>query len=391
MHVGLHTIWNHSLTTDALFAPAGRLSPFGVDRPFLMAVAEAIRARGGRISLCDPQTAAAVDIIWVIDDLSPPLRRYRRANPDARWVYWAREPPVVIGHNGPASIPQLARHFDAVLHFHRPAGTYADPVIPMLHPWNDPSRIAGDAAAPPVEARCCNVSSNLTSDHPASMYAARRAVIRHFEREDPAAFAQYGKYWPDGWAVTRGVTDDKLATLRRYPFTLCFENQVGTTTYISEKIFDCFHAGSVPIYWGAEDVTDHIPQAAFIDYRRLGSPAALADHLSTIDPATHAAMVDAGRRFARSDERFTPASGAATVLGAFEAVLDGGDSAMTTAGLEELLAHAARTEMNVRPYIALLPPAAKLRFVASHIRPAAAALSQNPARVASYLRRYLGG
>jgi hypothetical protein len=64
---------------------------------------------------------------------------------------------------------------------------------------------------------------------------------------------------------------------------------------------------------------------------------------------------------------------------------------MTPAGLDGLLSHAAAQEMHVRPYIRLLPPATRLRFVASQLRPAASALSQNPARVASYLRRYLRG
>ena len=42
-------------------------------------------------------------------------------------------------------------------------------------------------------------------------------------------------------------------------------------TIVSEKIFDCFAAGNVPIYWGASNVTDYIPEDCFIDMRSFSS------------------------------------------------------------------------------------------------------------------------
>jgi hypothetical protein len=55
--------------------------------------------------------------------------------------------------------------------------------------------------------------------------------------------------------------------LEKYKFSICYENARDTPGYITEKIFDCFFAGCVPIYWGANNITDHIPKECFIDKR----------------------------------------------------------------------------------------------------------------------------
>ena len=35
--------------------------------------------------------------------------------------------------------------------------------------------------------------------------------------------------------------------------------------YVTEKIFDAFKAGCVPVYWGAENITKYVPAECFID------------------------------------------------------------------------------------------------------------------------------
>ena len=39
--------------------------------------------------------------------------------------------------------------------------------------------------------------------------------------------------------------------------------------YITEKIFDCFKANCVPIYYGASNITSYIPSNTFIDFRQF--------------------------------------------------------------------------------------------------------------------------
>lgn len=45
--------------------------------------------------------------------------------------------------------------------------------------------------------------------------------------------------------------DDKIEFLRQYRFNICPENS-DTPGYVTEKLFDSFEAGCIPIYWGAE-------------------------------------------------------------------------------------------------------------------------------------------
>lgn len=50
--------------------------------------------------------------------------------------------------------------------------------------------------------------------------------------------------------------------------------------YVTEKIYDAFAAGCVPIYLGAPNIHEFIPSMdAIIDYNAFGTPEALAQEL----------------------------------------------------------------------------------------------------------------
>jgi hypothetical protein len=63
---------------------------------------------------------------------------------------------------------------------------------------------------------------------------------------------------------------DKRETMARFRFSLAFEN-CGFPGYVTEKIFDAFLAGTVPVYCGAPDVADFCPKDCFIDVANYGS------------------------------------------------------------------------------------------------------------------------
>lgn len=93
----------------------------------------------------------------------------------------------------------------------------------------------------------------------------------------------------------------KVESLACYRFAACIEN-VMFPGYVTEKIIDALVAGTVPLYMGAPDVTDFMPESAFIDMRRFGSMAELDDFLDDMDGATWRRYRDAGRAFLLSDE-----------------------------------------------------------------------------------------
>lgn len=97
-----------------------------------------------------------------------------------------------------------------------------------------------------------------------------------------------------------GRCKDKLQVISDYRFSICFEN-MAAPGYVTEKIVDCFVAGSIPLYLGAPDVEDLIPQQAFIDVRKYNSFEDLNSFISSIKENEAQEMINAGRRYLHSE------------------------------------------------------------------------------------------
>jgi hypothetical protein len=74
---------------------------------------------------------------------------------------------------------------------------------------------------------------------------------------------------------------------------------------MTEKLFDCFFVGTVPIYWGAPDVLDWVPAECFIDMRQFADFADLRAFLLALTPQQEQGYRDAARAYLES-ERFAP-------------------------------------------------------------------------------------
>jgi hypothetical protein len=143
---------------------------------------------------------------------------------------------------------------------------------------------------------CVTVVSQKYSGHPQELYSERVRGIRWFEREHPNEFDLYGSGWDrfyfrgkfsrlnlvlprlyakfpalgrsQRFPSHRGTVPVKNKVMREYKFAMAYEN-ASFPGYVTEKIFDAFFAGCVPIYLGAPDVTDYIPAETFIDRRNF--------------------------------------------------------------------------------------------------------------------------
>jgi len=104
--------------------------------------------------------------------------------------------------------------------------------------------------------------------------------------------------------VYKGQLATKWETLSRYTFTLCFENTI-LKGWLTEKIFECFRVGTIPIYWGATDVEELIPSECFIDMRRFAGYWELRNFLRSLGDDEVRQYRECGREFLRSD-RFRP-------------------------------------------------------------------------------------
>lgn len=110
-------------------------------------------------------------------------------------------------------------------------------------------------------------------------------------------------YWTNRRAllsIYKGSCVSKFEVLQNYEFCLCFEN-MQMDGYITEKIFDCLYAGTIPLYKGAPDILQYIPEDIFVDCRKYSSWSEMWDDVTAIPSAKIDAMRNAGRNFLKSD------------------------------------------------------------------------------------------
>jgi hypothetical protein len=92
-------------------------------------------------------------------------------------------------------------------------------------------------------------------------------------------FAEDNSTAATSWGTQRG----KLRLASRYRYVIAIENSIGFD-YVTEKLYESFASGAVPIYLGAPNVRDFIPHAdAIVHAVDFSSPHALADHLRHLD------------------------------------------------------------------------------------------------------------
>lgn len=129
------------------------------------------------------------------------------------------------------------------------------------------------------------------------LYSERIKSIEFFERNIPNDFFLYGRGWNKPkkhnlteslfgykkYSTYKGEVDNKIELLSGFKYSLCFENLTDVKGYITEKIFDCFKARCVPIYWGASNIEKYIPKDCFIDFRDFGDYEKLLNFLASID------------------------------------------------------------------------------------------------------------
>ncbi len=138
---------------------------------------------------------------------------------------------------------------------------------------------------------------------PGTLYEKRLDLIQWFRDNALFDFDLYGRGWDIRAApFYKGTTENKLVTYSKYRFAITFENTDKAVGYISEKILDAFMAGTVPVYWGAPNVQDHIPPECFVDMRQFKDFKEMYDFLRDMDYTTYSKYLEAIDNFIRSDK-----------------------------------------------------------------------------------------
>lgn len=142
---------------------------------------------------------------------------------------------------------------------------------------------------------CAMIAGNKGSSFPNELYSERFKAIKWFEKNHLSDFDLYGIHWERLYVRSpikilrlpnrlpalskifhfkrpsyKGAVKSKKEILQNYKFSICYEN-CSSNGYITEKIFDSFFSGCVPIYLGAPNIDKYIPLNCFIDFRDFKS------------------------------------------------------------------------------------------------------------------------
>lgn len=129
---------------------------------------------------------------------------------------------------------------------------------------------------------CTLISCNKESSYPGELYSERRKVIDFYENYARDDFDLYGKWWPQFYKTYQGPIGKKVDYLKYYKFSYAYENIRNVPGYVTEKIFDCFQACAVPIYWGAPNIGLYVQRDCFISRGDFESESELYEYLKNM-------------------------------------------------------------------------------------------------------------
>ncbi|MBT7624392.1 MAG: hypothetical protein HN595_07655 [Flavobacteriaceae bacterium] len=187
----------------------------------------------------------------------------------------------------------------------------------------------------------CNFSANKLSNNKDELYSERVKVIEFFNSFYSDKFDLYGHGWDKAYrhpfvynifrflnknkifrgiskvliniqlfdkllftnyTVYKGPVANKFQVLKQYKFSICFENIKNVDGFITEKIFDCFVCGVIPIYLGPKNIDKTIPKSTFIDMRDFSSYSKLFDYLSEMKESEYKIYINNIKLYLQSEK-----------------------------------------------------------------------------------------
>lgn len=229
-------------------------------------------------TLDNPSESFDFLIIHRIDINLGLLFKYLFQNSNTKLIYIVTEEPAIVSFHKPKLIKYFK--FDFVL-------IYDTNGISNFHQFQYPN--------PKLVYTCVNNFNSrqllcaivrLKKSNPLyknSLYKKRNRYIERLLR-----FKQFHLFGA-GWSFKEknyfGEIKSKSEVLSKYRFSLVIENSI-TQNFLTEKILDCMAQGTVPVYYGCQNVSHYIPQNCFIKLDMfLNSPDLLVEYLENISEA----------------------------------------------------------------------------------------------------------
>ncbi len=197
----------------------------------------------------------------------PLLRELRKDAPRNQiWVAWSKESVV----NYPLlDDPQCMEFFDYEMSYRQSADIWT----PYLRPWW-PKKFVSAQLQPKKRLCAAFVSSGQNSSR-------RQEYLEELANYIP--IDSYGKFMKNRRLFWDRGRATRIKTLSHYRFSLAFENSI-SQDYVTEKLFEPFLAGSIPVYLGAPNVEEYAPgDNAYINVNDFSSVKELAQFMKSVD------------------------------------------------------------------------------------------------------------
>ena len=223
----------------------------------------------------------------------------RKFGLEDKTIYIAFEPPVVDKNHTEIGIGKLLHYFKYVL-------TWNDDLIDnkRIFKFMYPYAFFDVKKKISFEQRnlLVNISGNKTSDSEGELYSERRKVIQYFDGYE--GFSLFGSGWEkENFNSYKGQAQSKEDTYAQYKFALCLENMTNIKGYITEKILDCFCSGIVPIYLGASNMTEYIPDECYIHYDQFSDLDELKVYLEGMKKEDYEKYLDESQKYLESKDK----------------------------------------------------------------------------------------
>ena len=138
---------------------------------------------------------------------------------------------------------------------------------------------------------CC-LNNVYPNGRPGSIYWLRNEVMQNIGRGLVRhVWAPQDRQW--GGSCYQGEVEapihhshpNHLRKISEYKFCLCLESSYHpfwTQGFVTERILNCFRAGTIPIYMGCYNIRDYVPEGSFVDFGEFYGQTRDYDGLSTL-------------------------------------------------------------------------------------------------------------
>lgn len=218
-------------------------------------------------------------------------------NPKIQIIYLNSDSDVVLPFNSDSNLLKLINFISKII-------TYKDEIInnydiKKLYLGEIYSSKSLEKIDFNEKKRLVMIQSNKLSTSINETYSLRQNIIEHYNLKNES-FDLYGR----GWNTNRnykgqikGLIQDKYPILSEYKFAFAIENNANEKGYFTEKAMDCLHCGVIPIYLGATNIEDYLPNGTYIDFRGFGSLDDLDNYLNEMSKKEYEDRIEKIKNF----------------------------------------------------------------------------------------------